>query len=62
MIMLGTNDLAPTFDRTPDAIAESAMNLADTVRSSAGGTATAYPAPGVLVVVPPMGVKRDAIE
>jgi len=38
------------------------MNLADTVRSSAGGTATAYPAPGVLVVVPPMGVKRDAIE
>ncbi|MBR0838872.1 hypothetical protein JQ607_01565 [Bradyrhizobium liaoningense] len=54
VIMLGTNDLAPTFDRTPDAIAESAMNLADTVRSSAGGTATAYPAPGVLVVVPPV--------
>lgn len=53
VIMLGTNDLAPAFDKMPDAIAESAMNLADIVRSSAGGTATAYPAPRVLVVAPP---------
>ncbi|MHC4043402.1 Lysophospholipase L1 [Bradyrhizobium sp. Rc3b] len=54
VLMLGTNDLAPAFDKTPTAIAQSAMGLASIVRSSEGGTATSYPAPQVLVVVPPL--------
>ena len=53
IIMLGTNDLAPVYDKAPVAIAKSAMDLAAIVRASGGGAATAYPAPQVLLVVPP---------
>ena len=53
IIMLGTNDLAAAYNRSPAEIASAVMSLADIVRTSAGGAATSYGAPKVLVVVPP---------
>ncbi len=53
VIMLGTNDLRPDLNRTPEQIAAGLRGLAETVRGSAGGVLTSYPAPPVLVVVPP---------
>lgn len=53
IIMLGTNDLAAAYTRSPAEIAAAVMGLADIVRTSAGGVATSYGAPKVLVVVPP---------
>lgn len=53
IIMLGTNDLAAAYNRSPAEIASAVMGLAEIVRASAGGAATSYGAPKVLVVVPP---------
>ncbi|WP_341676773.1 GDSL-type esterase/lipase family protein [Niveibacterium sp. SC-1] len=54
IIMLGTNDLQHDFARSPQAIAESAMQLAKLARDSAGGVFTRYTRPPrVLVITPP---------
>jgi lysophospholipase L1-like esterase len=53
VIMLGTNDVRADLDRTPKQIAAGIRTLVDIVRSSAGGVLTDYPAPRVLVVIPP---------
>jgi len=54
IIMLGTNDLQHDFGRSPEAIAESAMQLAKLARESGGGVFTRYAKPPqVLVVAPP---------
>lgn len=54
IIMLGTNDLADAYNRSPAEIASAVMGLADIVRTSAGGAATSYEAPKVLIVIPPV--------
>lgn len=53
LIMLGTNDVRSDLDRTPAQIAAGLRTLVETVRNAAGGVLTSYPAPRVLVVVPP---------
>jgi len=53
IIMLGTNDTKPFFNRTPYDIAYGMAKLVGQVLSSAGGIGTPYPAPKCLVVAPP---------
>ncbi len=53
VIMLGTNDVRLDLHRTPDQIAAGLRQLSDLVDRSAGGVLTIYPAPKVLIVVPP---------
>jgi len=53
VIMLGTNDARSDLNRTPEQFASGLRRLVDVVRSSAGGVLTTYPAPRVLVVLPP---------
>jgi lysophospholipase L1-like esterase len=53
IIMLGTNDTKPFFNRTPYDIAYGMAKLVGQVLSGAGGVGTAYPAPRCLVVAPP---------
>jgi lysophospholipase L1-like esterase len=53
VIMLGTNDVRSDLKRTPQQIAEGLARLVDVVQGSAGGVLTPYPAPHVLVIVPP---------
>ncbi|MZI95562.1 hydrolase [Vibrio sp. CAIM 722] len=53
IIMLGTNDTKPSFNQTPQRIAEGMSLLVSQARGSAGGIGAAYPAPKVLVVSPP---------
>lgn len=53
VIMLGTNDTKPFFNRTPYDIAYGMARLVGQVLSSAGGVGTPYPAPRCLVVAPP---------
>jgi lysophospholipase L1-like esterase len=53
IIMLGTNDTKPFFNRTPYDIAYGMAKLVGQVITSAGGVGTAYPAPKCLVVAPP---------
>jgi lysophospholipase L1-like esterase len=53
VIMLGTNDVRSDLNRTPEQIAAGIRRLVELVRGSSGGVFTSYPAPRVLVVVPP---------
>ena len=53
ILMLGTNDTKPFFNRTPYDIAYGMSKLVGQVLTSAGGVGTAYPAPKCLVVAPP---------
>ena len=53
IIMLGTNDTKPFFNRTPYEIAYGMAKLVGQVLTSAGGLGTLYPAPKCLVVSPP---------
>lgn len=53
IIMLGTNDLKPVFNRTPMRIAIGAAHLIDLVNTLNGGVGTNYKNPKVLLVCPP---------
>jgi lysophospholipase L1-like esterase len=53
IILLGTNDTKPFFNRTPYDIAYGMSKLVGQVLTSAGGVGTPYPAPKCLVVAPP---------
>jgi lysophospholipase L1-like esterase len=53
VIMLGTNDLKTTFDRSPEEIAQGIRRLVDIVGAQDRAAWTEYPAPYVLVVAPP---------
>jgi lysophospholipase L1-like esterase len=53
IIMLGTNDTKPYFNRTPFDIAYGMSKLVVQVLTSAGGVGTIYGAPKCLVVAPP---------
>jgi lysophospholipase L1-like esterase len=53
IIMLGTNDTKPFFNRAPYDIAYGMAKLVGQVLTSAGGIGTPYPAPKCLVVAPP---------
>lgn len=53
VIMLGTNDVRSDLNRTPQQIAAGIRGMVDTVAGSAGGVLTNYPAPRVLIVIPP---------
>jgi lysophospholipase L1-like esterase len=53
IIMLGTNDLKPVFNRTPLRIAVGAARLIDLVNTLNGGVGTAYKNPKVLLICPP---------
>lgn len=53
IILLGTNDTKPFFNRTPYDIAYGMAKLAGQVLTSAGGVGTPYPAPRCLVIAPP---------
>lgn len=53
VIMLGTNDTKPFFNRTPYDIAYGMAKLVGQVLTSGGGVGTPYPAPKCLVVAPP---------
>jgi lysophospholipase L1-like esterase len=53
IIMLGTNDLKPIFNRTPLRIAIGAAHLIDLVSNLNGGVGTTYKNPKVLLICPP---------
>lgn len=53
IILLGTNDTKPFFNRTPFDIAYGMAKLVGQVLTSADGIRTLYPAPKCLVVAPP---------
>jgi lysophospholipase L1-like esterase len=53
IIMLGTNDTKPFFNRTPYDIAYGMAKLVGQVLTGAHGVGTSYPAPKCLVVAPP---------
>lgn len=53
IIMLGTNDTKPFYNRTAYEVAYGMSKLVVQVLSSAGGVGTPYPAPKCLVVAPP---------
>lgn len=53
IIMLGTNDTKPFFNRTPYDIAYGMAKLVGQVLTGGGGIGTPYPAPRCLVVAPP---------
>lgn len=53
IVMLGTNDVARDQGRSAERIATGMATLARRIRGIAGGVLTDYPAPQVLVVVPP---------
>ncbi len=54
IVMLGTNDARSDLARDPADVAAGMCRIAEIVRSSAGGVFTTYPAPDLLVVVPPI--------
>lgn len=53
IIMLGTNDTKPFFNRAPYDIAYGMAKLVGQVLTGGGGVGTSYPAPKCLVVAPP---------
>lgn len=53
VVMLGTNDVADDQRRSVAQIAAGMAELVSTIRGIDGGVLTVYPAPRVLVVVPP---------
>ena len=54
IVMLGTNDARSDLARDPADVSAGMCRIAEIVRSSAGGVFTTYPAPDLLVVVPPL--------
>ncbi len=54
VVMLGTNDARSDLDRDPADVSAGICRIADIVRASTGGVFTTYPAPGLLVIVPPL--------
>jgi lysophospholipase L1-like esterase len=52
IIMLGTNDLKPAYNRSPYRIALGAAHLIDICNTIDGGIGTAYPSPKVLLICP----------
>lgn len=54
VLMLGTNDTKAWFNRSALDIATGLSVLAGQVLGSAGGVGTAYPAPRLLIVAPPV--------
>ena len=62
VIMLGSNDLKPVFNRTPLRIAIGAARLIDLVNTLNGGVGTSYKNPKVLLICPPAlgpNLRRD---
>ncbi|HEU5468058.1 MAG TPA: serine hydrolase [Steroidobacteraceae bacterium] len=53
VIMLGTNDLQTSFDRSPEEVAQGMNKLVRLVKALDRGAWTEYPAPRVLVIAPP---------
>ena len=53
IIMLGTNDLKPVFNRTPLRIALGAAHLIELVNTLNGGVGTTYKNPRILLICPP---------
>ena len=53
VIMLGSNDLKPVFNRTPLRIAIGAARLIDLVNTLNRGVGTSYKNPKVLLICPP---------
>jgi lysophospholipase L1-like esterase len=53
VIMLGTNDLKASFERSPEDIAHGMRTLVEQVKALDRAVWTEYPAPKVLVVAPP---------
>lgn len=53
ILLLGTNDTKPFYNRTPYDVAYGMSKLVAQVLTSAGGVGTPYPAPKCLVVAPP---------
>jgi lysophospholipase L1-like esterase len=53
ILLLGTNDIKPFFNRTADDIAGGMAKLVGQVLAGGGGIGTLYPAPKCLVVAPP---------
>ncbi|HKX98539.1 MAG TPA: serine hydrolase [Steroidobacteraceae bacterium] len=53
VIMLGTNDLKTSFDRSPQDIARGMRTLVEQVKAMDHAVWTEYPAPKILVVAPP---------
>jgi lysophospholipase L1-like esterase len=52
IIMLGTNDLKPAYNRTPYRIALGAGHLIDICNTIGGGIGTSYKSPKVLLICP----------
>ena len=59
VLMLGTNDLKSSFDRTPDEIAAGMRKLVELVQAMDRAAWTHYPAPKVLVIAPPPLVETE---
>lgn len=53
VIMLGSNDVAADQQRSAERIGAGAERLIRHIRQIAGGVATTYPAPAVLLIAPP---------
>lgn len=53
IVMLGTNDTKPFYNRTPFDIAYGMAKLVGQIGGSAGGVGTPYAAPKALIVAPP---------
>lgn len=53
VVMLGTNDARSDVASEPEAVGRDLTALVSRIRETAGGVATPYPAPAVLVVAPP---------
>jgi lysophospholipase L1-like esterase len=59
VVMLGTNDLKTSFDRSPQEIAQGMDKLIGLVKAQDRGTWTEYAAPRVLVIAPPPLMETD---
>jgi lysophospholipase L1-like esterase len=53
VVMLGTNDARSDLATPPETVANDLVTLVNRIRATNGGVGTNYPAPQVLVVVPP---------
>ena len=60
VIMLGTNDLKTSFERSPGDIAGGMRALVEQVKAMDRAVWTEYPAPKILVVAPPPMVQTEA--
>ena len=60
VIMLGTNDVKPRFNRTAENIAAGFVAVAAQARAAAGGVNVAAPDPAILMIAPPPVAPVDA--